>query len=368
MQLPTKTFLQSSYDTVKELNSYLLDSDAEAVSKWNSLLQDTFVATNWKLESKLKYEEAHVGMDEVIKRAQTILFQSQQLKPNILKVGYRLRSNAKIVNISVNTIVTALLGPEWEALLRRIGVATMLHLLTETSIFISLPNGCLCQMTGEPLSLPLSDVYAAIAGNSRKILKRTSSASSFSSAEPPSKRCKLESEVLSKSGQRTRGIKTPSLISIVRARMFYARPNYFSKSNKIVIGLPLRHVFNSDNRNGSTCHYSKNGSLFLDSKSHALQTRYTLKYIFPRQHNLSNPFELTTRAEVFEYPDYMDREDEIKRAMTLNKNKSTPKRLKDVVPLVDKMLWRHAKCPYKLLLDKFCSSKVRQQFLAFDFF
>ena len=27
----------------------------------------------------------------------------------------------------------------------------MLHLLTETSIFVSLPNQCLCQLTGEPL-------------------------------------------------------------------------------------------------------------------------------------------------------------------------------------------------------------------------
>lgn len=27
----------------------------------------------------------------------------------------------------------------------------MLHLLTETSIFLSLPNGCFCQMTGQPI-------------------------------------------------------------------------------------------------------------------------------------------------------------------------------------------------------------------------
>lgn len=27
----------------------------------------------------------------------------------------------------------------------------MLHLLLDTSIFVSLPNQCLCQMTGEPL-------------------------------------------------------------------------------------------------------------------------------------------------------------------------------------------------------------------------
>lgn len=27
----------------------------------------------------------------------------------------------------------------------------MIHLLTETNLFISLPNDCLCQMTGEPI-------------------------------------------------------------------------------------------------------------------------------------------------------------------------------------------------------------------------
>jgi len=32
-----------------------------------------------------------------------------------------------------------------------IGEAPMLHLLTETSIFLSLPNGCLCQLAGDPM-------------------------------------------------------------------------------------------------------------------------------------------------------------------------------------------------------------------------
>ncbi|KAI5836411.1 hypothetical protein K523DRAFT_258539, partial [Schizophyllum commune Tattone D] len=27
----------------------------------------------------------------------------------------------------------------------------MIHLLTDTSIFVSLPNGCLCQMSGVPV-------------------------------------------------------------------------------------------------------------------------------------------------------------------------------------------------------------------------
>ncbi|KAI0359809.1 hypothetical protein OH77DRAFT_1358930, partial [Trametes cingulata] len=56
-----------------------------------------------------------------------------------------------LTNYFVNTIVTALQAPEWEILLDRIGENVMFLLLCETSIFVSLPNGCLCQMTGDPL-------------------------------------------------------------------------------------------------------------------------------------------------------------------------------------------------------------------------
>lgn len=36
-------------------------------------------------------------------------------------------------------------------LFRRIGEDAMFYLLTETSIFVSLPNDCLCQITGDPI-------------------------------------------------------------------------------------------------------------------------------------------------------------------------------------------------------------------------
>lgn len=77
-----------------------------------------------------------------------------------------------ITNYFVNTIITALQAPEWDTLLQRsfyliyhsfhpsdvrnislpsIGADAMLHLLTEAQVFVSLPNDCLCQMTGEPV-------------------------------------------------------------------------------------------------------------------------------------------------------------------------------------------------------------------------
>ncbi|KIO15227.1 hypothetical protein M404DRAFT_83099, partial [Pisolithus tinctorius Marx 270] len=63
-----------------------------------------------------------------------------------------------VTNRFVNTIITALQAPEWETLLQRIGADAMLHLLLKTSIFVSLPNECLCQLTGEPLIyIPLAN-------------------------------------------------------------------------------------------------------------------------------------------------------------------------------------------------------------------
>ncbi|EIW57607.1 uncharacterized protein TRAVEDRAFT_106738, partial [Trametes versicolor FP-101664 SS1] len=56
-----------------------------------------------------------------------------------------------LTNYFVNTIITALQGPTWQTLLERIGEDAMFHLLVDTSIFVPLPNGCLCQMTGEAI-------------------------------------------------------------------------------------------------------------------------------------------------------------------------------------------------------------------------
>jgi hypothetical protein len=72
-----------------------------------------------------------------------------------------------ITNEHVNTNVTSLQTSEWDTLLQRcvdetrgstsadnltpqrIGVDSMVHLLADTSIFVSIPNDCYCQMTGK---------------------------------------------------------------------------------------------------------------------------------------------------------------------------------------------------------------------------
>ncbi|EEB86777.1 hypothetical protein MPER_16139, partial [Moniliophthora perniciosa FA553] len=67
----------------------------------------------------------------------------------------RQMSEHGISNFAVNTIVTALHAQQWNVLLHMIGRPTMIHLLTKAYVFTTLPNGCLCQMTGKPVySLP----------------------------------------------------------------------------------------------------------------------------------------------------------------------------------------------------------------------
>lgn len=108
---------------------------------------------------------------------------------NSLQDDSRGKANP-VTNFFVNTIVTALQAPEWETLLQRygillagllmlilsrIGVDAMIHLLTETSVFVTLPNGCLCQMTGHPIHLrapPKKDILPAPSrGKKRRRLK-----------------------------------------------------------------------------------------------------------------------------------------------------------------------------------------------------
>jgi hypothetical protein len=73
-----------------------------------------------------------------------------------------------VFNFFVNTMVEALRSYDWSVLLQRyesraservtdltslssIGEDAMLGLLDSTSIFLQLPNGCLCQATGKPM-------------------------------------------------------------------------------------------------------------------------------------------------------------------------------------------------------------------------
>ncbi|KAG2337152.1 hypothetical protein BDR05DRAFT_895686 [Suillus weaverae] len=104
-----------------------------------------------------------------------------------------------------------------------------------------------------------------------------------------------------------------------------------------------------------------------DPRDEARNARHLSKYVFPLQYRLSNVFisQLPAKAN-YKQPDLTDREREIQvrqglaceGTWTLLGTCKTPKRLKDVLGLLEKMIWRHGKCHYKLLRDKVCPSKV----------
>ncbi|OAX35477.1 hypothetical protein K503DRAFT_696963, partial [Rhizopogon vinicolor AM-OR11-026] len=96
-----------------------------------------------------------------------------------------------------------------------------------------------------------------------------------------------------------------------------------------------------------------------DPREKAQKARHLSKYMFPLQYGLSNVFShQSPTKESYKQPDFADREREIE---LLGKCK-TPKRLRDVLVLLEKMIWRHGKCGYKPLRDKVCPSKVSQSF------
>ncbi|KAF8239740.1 hypothetical protein L208DRAFT_1236556 [Tricholoma matsutake] len=175
---------------------------------------------------------------------------------------------AGITNYFVNTIITALQAPEWETLLQRIGADAMLHLLTETHFFVSLPNDCLCQMTGEPVihmvprashiseqtstaSLSRGDVQAG---------KRPFPFPDAHRGERQTKRLKVDAST--PTHRQNTGMtvskyvtlqfpsissplirparRSPADILLVRTRLFYARPRRLPHTTHIIVGLSDR--------------------------------------------------------------------------------------------------------------------------------
>ncbi|KAJ7227315.1 hypothetical protein GGX14DRAFT_347245, partial [Mycena pura] len=92
-----------------------------------------------------------------------------------------------------------------------------------------------------------------------------------------------------------------------------------------------------------------------DPRKQMDNARNLAKYVFPRQYGLASPFKFqTSPRESLNLPDFSDRENEIKALGPCK----TPKRLRDVIPMLEKLLWRHGKTRYKLLRDHACPSKV----------
>lgn len=173
-----------------------------------------------------------------------------------------------ITNEHVNTNVTCLQTPEWDALLqrrvydswncisdsltpRRTGVEAMMHLLTDTSIFVSLPNDCYCQMSGKAIlylrPLPGNPIAEKSAAQKRPL------DSGSGSYEQQAKRVKLSSNNQTSAERfvvtifRAWRMMTTDLgdrqaadIVFTRRKLFYSRPIYVNEPRRLAVGLPPR--------------------------------------------------------------------------------------------------------------------------------
>ncbi|KAF5327773.1 hypothetical protein D9619_004557 [Psilocybe cf. subviscida] len=343
----------------------LREDDSES---YKCLLSTSFVARKSHQHRTIKLYASMLDMREVIDEAQHRLLKIKGSQ-NVITSGYRLASRPGdqgrngmtrlgVTNYFINTVITAFQAPEWTTLLERIGEGALLHLLTETSIFVGLPNGCLCQLSGEPVIyvVPMSVQREADAPSPRDSKRRTATFEDIDMR--PTKRQKgntgaqipIQDALLPSLSQ-----SSPADINFARVRLFYSKPNYISSSSRILVGLPLRHVLNRlvpcYETKGLPAKYTGQGSDKL-----AADARHLSKYIFARQYGLNTPFSSTVKGPS-SINDCLDRELEIQ---TMGRCK-TPKRLKDILPLCEKILLHHAKCAYIPLRDITCRSKVKSQ-------
>ncbi|THH09180.1 hypothetical protein EW146_g8757 [Bondarzewia mesenterica] len=403
----TLSILQSYYPIVKDLQTYLLEilefPDSEAVGLgdfplqkidsegFRRFVQGSYVALTrqdavmpGRGMPRLKSVEPMVHMREIIDRVQEKLMMKSKA-PNIVTAGYR-SSHKKgdrgkpgmtrlgVSNYFVNTMVTALQGPEWERLLTRIGEDAMFYLLMETCMFIPLPNDCLCQITGEPIVFlrppALKEVDEPLATgigtslNSPTTSKRKgddleeeTGQKRVRSADTSASSTRVASRSTSLNGKPPIAKRKAADIPIARARLFYARPTYLTHTSRVVAGLPPKHILNILNPANSQ------GSKALsetyrppDLRKQMQDARHLSKYIFPRMYGLSNVFSLPSPPRPSsKLPDYIDREDEIKSKGPCK----TPERLKSVIDHLEKMVYRHGKCGYIALRDLTCPSKLK---------
>ncbi|KAK0552089.1 hypothetical protein OC846_003054 [Tilletia horrida] len=375
----------------------------------------------------------------IVKRNSVPSSATKSTNQNVLTLGYRpadVRSEtlrisrmghgpSTLTSFYVNTLVTSIiLGIEWRVLLHSVGAKVFLHLLTTTSVFQAIPgtHDCFTQMSGRPVhELPelnsatqagpsqIEDMEHRARGRKRKRRSpRDKPETSAFREEQPLKSATMLSRSTSRQlaplprttssisiapdaqsvsgvtllggpGSRAAAVpilRKPSAISLVRSRMFYARP-IKTRYGRVHVGLPFIHpiVRSSEPRilaKMTAYSPSQEGRLVKRSKAvvtkpshpmkHAAQkqeerrVRHLLKYVFPRQFGLHNVFtspvdrNMTTQA----LHDYTMREAEIKAKGRCR----TPKRLLPVRGIIKTMLKRFDGLDVKKILDRCCPTRI----------
>ncbi|KAI4267754.1 MAG: hypothetical protein LQ337_008202 [Flavoplaca oasis] len=301
--------------------------------------------------------EGHTSQSEIVDFAIWALFHRihrQAHRPaHMLCHGYQRRTASKadgeqetlsgiqgITSHFPNSHVGTLKRRPWSDLpnlLGKDGEQIMLDLLLDCAVYADVESGQgnYYQLSG----LPLTDLQPMAVSKSINTDARKSSG-----LEAPH----------SRNGPSKHERKSPSAITFVRNRMFYARAVLNAKG-KVRFGLRHIHVLNR----------------YPDAHN-PLHTAHIMKYIFPRQFGLHNVFTSTIdrRETVQPFKDYTMREHEIiqktRHAIPSNPSRVRsylPKRLRgSVFDLVSRLQKQHSQCAYYELLRHYCP--LKSQFIS----
>lgn len=376
---PTLAILNTYFNHVEPLSAYLSSiirngsdllhqNQLQSHEALRDLLATVYVAatTQPKVPKYTATPPVH-HIHETLEHSISLLFKKSGKKPNnVLTLGYELKSvgsnldlgRPAIENKFVNTLVTALRAPEWEALLNMVGEDVVIHLFTETSLFLPLPNGCLCQATGPPLvHVKLSDPrIRPLRTEAQKsdLGSRKRNCESTDEDVPPAKRRKANSGLIHAKPEVHSDRTSPADIIFARSKLYYARPTKASHTNKHIVGLPSKHILNLIH----PAFFGKSRPApeeytDPDMREQLVHARRLSKYVFPRQYKLPSVF--THNPIRPHLANWGDREANVQRLGACK----TPKRLKGVLGLLEKMIWHHKKCGYKALRDIACPSKLK---------
>ncbi|CCM03069.1 uncharacterized protein FIBRA_05189 [Fibroporia radiculosa] len=369
------------------------DGDTPA---YRALLEGAYVALPAERTDARRFSPIApmVHVREIIDRAQEKLFLKARPQ-NVITLGYRRVKDGGdwgkpgfgrvlLTNYFVNTVVTALQAPEWETLFQRIGDDAMFHLLTEASVFIPLPNECLCQVMGEPIVfLKPPPLVAGVSGNvvlpdhappldsaspCRGVKRQAKSASDCESdatygpwpcnakVNVPRRISHFPDHVCSTHGPAS------SLAQIELRSAFLPHVSFsvlWSKRQPTMTPTDILNRLNSAYKRKSKAKACSEPWVDPDPREQAKNARHLSKFVFPRQYGLANPFFVAEHAalQALKQLDYSNQEDEIEKKGPCK----TPKRLKPVLAMLDQMIWRHGKCGYKALLNIACPSKIRTE-------
>ncbi|POS87567.1 hypothetical protein EPUL_001647 [Erysiphe pulchra] len=157
-----------------------------------------------------------------------------------------------------------------------------------------------------------------------------------------------------KKSNQNKSPRTASCIKIVRNRIMYGRCELDASGN-IRFGLKRHHVLNR-----YPISYDKKKNEFIADRN----TVHILMYIFPRSFGLHNVFTNDRNPLKTNQPfhDYTFREEEINTKYPSSETPKIPRRLRGkVLDLIRKLQILHKRCPYKRLLEYYCSASGSDQ-------